>query len=294
MITEYFSNTAEFLHSESETLYEKVRGGSDFYYYQDCDNYEEHYYNPDCVLACEASKEIYWFDLDYLTAVRFSDLRGFDKNCLFRKKFVFSNKENRMGNLVMDVCERKIYAEFPLERQLLWRSGEKKPHKYVVKNNYDLFFRVQKDGKCIPFTSVALEEVWKNDLKMKIGARMGDFTLIFPVRKVFKEKEGCYNFLSKTVVIPNKGSGPFEWKNVSLGFISVCTNGSCSLFRKKAPKKFMRFLPTLVPGWKNAFVNRIRPVLGPLVEWCNPYSTENQKCTFDIFVEKRVLPAVGA
>lgn len=286
----------------ADTFYGLVASGTDFYFYQDLgnDSYDEHYFNPDCVLLFPETRQVYWFDLDYLTvASRPSGVRYHLPGNLWRKKFAFSYHDNQKGVLVYTLLHSKVSKVTEMERQHSVTT------KYILGERYNKLCEFSADGEERPQEGVDLQSAWKLNRKMKIGVKLGKSMLIYPVRLAFRQK-GIYSFASKSVVIPHPHAIEFSWDYASIGNICVSSDGSCSIYRQNKPRNaFNSLLGVIFPNSMNYFgrifnqnqsQNKLKEeIKTKLQRYCGstvrkyalPFEIEYLKCPFIIFGRER-------
>jgi hypothetical protein len=281
---------------DADAIYALVASGADFYFYQDLGNdaYDEHYFNPDCVLLFPDTRRLYWFDLDHLSVG--SDPSGVRRHSpwnLWRRKFAFSYPGNEMTVLVYTLLHSKISNVTPM------RSQPRADVKYMIAERYTKLSEFSADGEEFQEYGVDLQSAWKSNRKMKIGVKLGQSILIFPVRLAFRQK-GIYSFASKTVAIPSLSAKDFSWHDASIGNICVASDGSCSIYRTKKPRNsFNNLLATCFPNSvnyahrifshsenqkKELIKSNLRRYCGPVLrKYAAPFRIEYLKCPFVIF-----------
>lgn len=281
----------------AEVFYRLVASGADFYFYQDLGegSYDEHYFNPDCVLLFPHTRRVYWFDLDYLTVdTSMTGVRRHLPSTLRRKKFAFSFHENQISVLVYTLLHSRIDDTIDLRPQRAARA------QYVIGDCYERLCEFSAEGPEYPEYDEDLKSAWKSNRKMKIAVNLGAGVLIYPVRLAYHQS-GVYSFASKTVAIPRPTATDFSWHDTSVGNICVASDGSCSIFRRNRPRNsFNNFLPTCFPHVVNQvhkiFYHSQNPVkefaksllrhsYGSLLRrYAIPFEIEYLRCPFTIFV----------
>ena len=293
---------------DAESFYELAASGTDFYFYQALggDAYEEHYFNPDGVLLFPETRQVYWFDLDYLTVGRTGSRgRRHEPWDLWRNKFAFSFEENRMGVLTYTLLHSQVKRVTPMQPQ---RAVEVS---YLIGERYRKLCEVSAEGEVRPcLDGASLESAWRSHRKMKIGLTLGRSVLMYDVRLAYLQ-QGLYSFASKTVAIPDQDVAAFSWEKASIGNLCVSSDGTCSIYRERKPRHPLRnVLATCAPGLvsyahrifaepSGPFDARLRRVLrrslGPVLSRCvAPFEVEAARCPFTVLVPEADAAGVRA
>ena len=115
------------------------------------------------------NKEFFWFDLDY-TAVSFEKnnlhRRHFYGQGNFKRKFVFSSIDNRMGVLDYTLAYSSIRRQTELETQ------ENKGYKYYLLDKYVKLCNVTSNGAIEYEGKDTLEDIWNKGTKLKIKLKL--------------------------------------------------------------------------------------------------------------------------
>ena len=238
---------AKIVKQMTNVLYDEVSSGTDFTYYQDCNynrygsGYQEHYFNPDHVIVYPHNKEFIWFDLEY-TAVGICSksirrIHSYGPHN-YRKKFAFSNINNKMSIRRYSNLQSKIIRN---NSELL--PQKTKGYEYHLREKYRTLCNVESTGTIKYKTDKTIEDIWEKRYKIKIKVKLCEYYLIFPIRLSFLTKS-TFSFTSKNVVIPDFDQPRFSWNNCSIGNISVCSDGTYSIWMEN---KSLSLAKTIIP-----------------------------------------------